>query len=104
MERYLNGQATCGSHHVIMKQFLIVMIASGLNARMILIRNGENVIVWWKICMYFGGNTFWEVYMYQSIYIHPETIFNTHNAFLNECQLDSFSESHSWSLMSTNQT
>ena len=32
-----------------MEQFLIVILASRLNERMILIGIGENVNVWWKI-------------------------------------------------------
>ena len=40
--------------YVIMEQFLIVIIFSGLNERMINIGIDENFTVWWKLCMYLG--------------------------------------------------
>ena len=40
---------------IVMKQVLMVILASVLNERLIVIGITENVIVWWKICIYFGG-------------------------------------------------
>ena len=74
-----------------MEQFLIVILASGLNERMILIGIVENVIVWWKICMYLGGKWVersgngWAC-CGKSPIVHPQSISNTYHAFFNKLQ------------------